>query len=272
MVVMPIRRKAHPVQKEWVSLMKQEARFRQKRISAGPSRLEEALSAKIPDKLEDTLYKAFAKAFDLVFRKGAGLIEKTYSKDRRREEYRRAARAARERQDRASLRAFSIRARNRSAGHVLFAGVEGVGLGLLGIGLPDIPLFSAVLLRSVYEIAMSYGYGYESPEEQLFLLLVIEAALLDGEDHPPADERLNHWIDWGKLPSLSQQEQIDRCARALAARMLYMKFVQGIPLVGALGGLSDGFCLQQVTEYSRIKYKRRFLRQGMAPHPSPKLD
>jgi hypothetical protein len=252
--------------------MKQEARFRKKRLSAGPSRLEDALSERIPEKLEETLYKAFSKAFALVFHKGAGLIEKTYSKDRRRAEYLEAARAARERQDRASYRAFSLRARNRSAGHVLFAGVEGVGLGLLGIGLPDIPLFSAVLLRSIYEIAMSYGFGYESPEEQCFILLVIEAALLDGDDHPPADEALNHWIDWGKTPTLSQQEQIDRCAHALANRMLYMKFIQGIPLVGALGGLSDGVCLHRVTEYSKIKYKRRFLRQGMALHPSLKLD
>ncbi len=269
---MPKGRRAHPVQKEWVSLMKQEARFRQKRISAGPSRLEEALSEKIPEKLEDTLHKAFAKAFALVFQRGAGLIERTYSKARRREEYRTAVRTAREKQDRASLRAFSVRARNRAAGHVLFAGAEGVSLGLLGIGLPDIPLFSAVLLRSVYEIAMSYGYDYKSPEEQLFILLVMEASLLDGEAHPPADEQLNHWIDWGKIPSLSLQEQIDRCARALAARMLYMKFIQGIPLVGAFGGLSDGFCLHQITEYSKIKYKRRFLRQGMVPPPSSKLD
>jgi len=269
---MPKGRKPNPVQKEWVSLMKQEARFREKRISTAPTRLEEALTEKIPDKLEDTLYKAFAKSFSLVFQRGGGLIEKTYSKKRRHDEYQRAAETARKKQDRASYRAFSLRARNRSAGHVLFAGVEGVGLGLLGIGLPDIPLFSAVLLRSVYEIAMSYGFGYESPEDQLFILLLIEAALLDGEDHPPKDEAINHWIDWGKAPEVSLKEQVDRCAHALAARLLYMKFIQGIPLVGALGGLSDGFYLQQVTEYSRIKYKRRFLRQGTPPVSPSKLD
>lgn len=39
----------------------------------------------------------------------------------------------------------------------MISGVEGVGLGLLGIGLPDIPLFTAVILKSVYEIALSYG-------------------------------------------------------------------------------------------------------------------
>lgn len=270
--MMPKRRKPHPVQWEWAALMKQEARFRKKRLSAGPSPLDLALSERIPERLEETLYKAFSKAFALVFQRGTGFIEKTYSKDRRRLEYLEAALAARERQDRASYRSFSLRARNRSAGHVLFASVEGVGLGLLGIGLPDIPLFSAVLLRSIYEIAMSYGFDYESPEERCFILLVIEAALLDGEDHPPADEALNHWIDWGKIPVLAPQEQIDHCARTLASNMLYMKFVQGIPLVGVLGGLSDGVYLHRVTEYAKIKYKRRFLRQGMAPHPSSKLD
>ena len=48
---MPKGRAPHPVQKEWVSLMKQEARFRKKRISASPSPLELALSEKIPEKI-----------------------------------------------------------------------------------------------------------------------------------------------------------------------------------------------------------------------------
>jgi len=39
--------------------------------------------------------------------------------------------------------------------------LEGGGLGLLGIGLPDIPLFIAVIMRTIYEVALSYGYDYK---------------------------------------------------------------------------------------------------------------
>ncbi|QRV21485.1 EcsC family protein [Lacrimispora saccharolytica] len=35
--------------------------------------------------------------------------------------------------------------------------IEGGVLGAFGIGLPDIPLFLALVLKSVYEIALSYG-------------------------------------------------------------------------------------------------------------------
>jgi len=39
-----------------------------------------------------------------------------------------------------------------------------------------------------------------------------------------------------------------------------MKFLQGIPLVGAVGGVYDVVYMKQITEYAKIKYQRRFLR------------
>lgn len=38
-----------------------------------------------------------------------------------------------------------------------------------------------------------------------------------------------------------------------------MKFLQGIPVVGAVGGLSDVQCLRTITTYANLKYQRRFL-------------
>lgn len=39
-------------------------------------------------------------------------------------------------------------------------------MGFLGMGLPDIPVFLGVLLRSIYEIALSFGFSYDTEEEQ----------------------------------------------------------------------------------------------------------
>lgn len=36
---------------------------------------------KVPQKLQETLDAAFAKAFTLIFQKGSSVIEKTYQKD-----------------------------------------------------------------------------------------------------------------------------------------------------------------------------------------------
>lgn len=261
-----------PHQREWTALMKKEARLQQKRLMEQPSALEQSLSSKIPDRLEDTLTLAFQKAFALVFSKGGTLIEKTYSKEQRKQQYQVNLAAAQIMQDRKSLQTFSKKARLHSAQHVLVAGVEGSLLGFLGIGLPDIPLFSGVLLRSIYEIAMSYGFDYDTLEEQLFILMVIEGALLHGEAFTCCDTHLNHWIDWGNPPPYSRKEQMKRTSAALSSRLLYLKFLQGIPIVGIIGGISDGFCLKRVTEFAELKYKRRFLQQGEPLYPAVKLD
>ena len=39
-----------------------------------------------------------------------------------------------------------------------------------------------------------------------------------------------------------------------------MKFLQGVPVIGAVGGAYDVVYMKQITEYANLKYKRRFLR------------
>ena len=269
---MIIKRHETPWQREWQSLMKKEARLLQKRLEEEAPLLEQALSGKVPPRVERALTSAFQKAFSLVLHKGNPLIEKTYSKENRQHTFRANLISARIRKDRKSLKAFSKEANIKSNQHVLLAGVEGGLLGFLGIGLPDIPLFCGVLLRSLYEISMSYGFSYDTEEEQRFLLRVIEAALLRGEAFALANEELNRSIDWGLIPPISREEQEGRTSSALSSYLLYLKFIQGIPMIGAAGGLSDGFCLRRVTAYAQIKYKRRFLQQGKLPHLRAKLD
>ena len=46
------------------------------------------------------------------------------------------------RQTRKSLAAFSKKAGVSSAKNVLLSSVSGIGFGVLGVGLPDIPLFT----------------------------------------------------------------------------------------------------------------------------------
>jgi len=41
-------------------------------------------------------------------------------------------------------------------------------MGAFGVGLPDIPVFVGVVLKSVYEVALNYGYRYDTPEEKYF--------------------------------------------------------------------------------------------------------
>ncbi|MDY4430828.1 EcsC family protein, partial [Evtepia sp.] len=56
-----------------------------------------------------------------------------------------------------------------------------------------------------------------------------------------------------------KQVQIQRAAGGLSRELLYMKFLQGIPLVGAVGGVFNLVYMKQISGYANLKYQRRFL-------------
>lgn len=265
-------------EKEWNSLQKREERYLKRRESPRESGISRLLEDKVPKKLQGILDAAFLKGFDAVFSKGNAVIERTYSSERQRQDYKIREFAAAVRRDRKSLRAFSRTARGGSWINLAISAAEGVGLGVLGIGLPDIPLFLGVLLKSVYQIALSYGFEYASPEERHLILKIIETSLMDGEELRRADMGVNELMehmaakedggksgqgdDGGKLRAEDGQNpdrQIKRTAEALSRELLYMKFIQGLPVVGVVGGIGDAVCLKKVTGYVEMKYRRRFL-------------
>lgn len=251
-------------EKEWTALEKKEVRYlMRRREEKTSSALQQKLEEKIPEKLEETLNTAFIKAFDLVFEKGTGLIEKTYNKDQQKTDYQVREYAAGLKESRKTVKAFGRQSQGTRMKNLMISGVEGVGLGLLGIGLPDIPLFTAVILKSVYEIALSYGFEYESEKEQWFILKMIETALKKGEELERNNSLLNAWIDQNGIGETvkGRKEQSKETAAALAEALLYMKFLQGIPVVGVAGGAADTVYLKKITDYAELKYKRRFLRK-----------
>lgn len=241
-------------------LERQEQRFAKKRLVEQPSTVDRLLEGKVPRFLEKTLYLAFEKAFSLVFTQGGGLIERSCAREAlRREAY--WTLVATQPEGRL-LRRFTGKAKKSGACHVLLAGAEGGILGLLGIGLPDIPLFCGLMLRSLYELCMIYGYSCHTIEERQFMLRLIEVALLRGEAYRAANAALDYALLRGVLVQESEEAQRRRTAAALASHLLYLKFVQGIPLVGIIGGSADAICLHRVLAYAQMKYKRRFLQQG----------
>lgn len=251
-----------PVQKEWRRLQEQERRFLQKRMEKKDSLLGRKLEELVPPQLQTTLDAAFAKAFALVFDKGTGLLEKTYPREKLEQERQVRQYAWELKQDAKSLRSFAQTARNAGRKNLLLSGASGVGMGALGIGLPDIPIFTGMLLKTIYEIALHFGFGYESLEERYFILLLIQGAVSYGQRLIETDKELNRFIENGSLPSgYEEEKQIASTTGALSKELLYLKFLQGIPVVGAVGGAYDAVYLQKVTEYAGLKYRRRFLRE-----------
>lgn len=249
-----------PLELEWEKLQKKEQKFLKAREEQKDSLLNQKLAEKVPPKLQGTLDKAFAKAFGMIFEKGTDVIEKTYKKEELQKTYKINEYANEVRQNRKSLKAFGKKAENSGRVNMLVSGAAGIGMGLAGIGIPDIPVFTGMILKSIYEIALNYGHEYETEEERRFILLAIQGAVSHGMEMQKVDKYIDDYILNAKVPEdYDEQKQIEKTAAVLSKELLYMKFLQGIPIVGAVGGAYDVVYLKQITEYANLKYKKRFL-------------
>lgn len=67
-------------ERAWRKQLAAEKKYIDERSRRSDSRLNRFLQTKVPEKLKDTLDTGFAKAFELIFAKGTGVIEKTYNR------------------------------------------------------------------------------------------------------------------------------------------------------------------------------------------------
>lgn len=249
-----------PKEKEWQKLEKKENLLLARKAEKRDSKINQILQDKVPEKLQITLDAAFAKAFTVIFEKGTGVIEKTYNREEIQKSYQIDEYTAGVRQNHKSLKTFSKKAGNAGRINLLMSGVSGVGLGVLGIGLPDIAIFTGLMLKGIYEIALRYGFDYETEEERQFILLIIQGAVAYGKEFQNIDGLLNEYIRQDCFVQAQNTETlISEAAKGLSGELLYMKFLQGIPIVGAVGGAYDAIYMKTIMEYAELKYRRRFL-------------
>lgn len=245
---------------EWERLIKRENKFLESRKNQKESILNQKLEEKVPAKLQKTLDKAFAKAFQLIFEKGTGVIEKTFRPEEMKKDYQIKNFTNEIRQNRKSLKAFGKKAETSGNINLAVSGLAGVGMGILGVGIPDIPVFTGFIMKSIYEIALSYGFSYDTVEEKRFILLLIKGAVSCGDDMFTVNRMIDEYIESETMPAgYSESDQITETAAGLSKELLYMKFLQGIPVVGAVGGLYDAVYMKRINEYANLKYKKRFL-------------
>lgn len=256
-----------PLEKEWAGFLKREKRLVCRCSRPSESFWEKKLQGAVPEGLREKLETAFYRAFRLLLESGTDVIEKTYSADRLRAEYQAREYAAALYPARKNLAAGRKEAARGQAAGVAGACAEGAILGVLGIGLPDIPLFLAVILRNLYTLALRFGIDYEKPEEKELLLELMALSLERGEEFAGKDAAMNRRLY--RLESAENSafenktevsdETVRRAADALSEELLCMKFLQGIPVAGIIGGMYDGIYLKRITDYTALKLERRWL-------------
>lgn len=265
---------------EWRLQQLKEESFLVKHVMDKTAKWVKLAEKKMPDTLQGTLEAGFNKAFVTVFDKGAALIEKTYNKEKQETTFKENEKELASESFNANvLKKFERQAKRTAYKNLAITSVEGIGMGIAGAGIPDIPIFVSVLLKSIYEIAISYGFSYTTEKERLFILKIIEASLMSGDNLRKKDEEINKLVErYYKEERIPEQvsetdefvielqiiRQIDHSAKALSHELLYGKFVQGMTFIGVVGGAEDISCLKRVTDYAILKYKRRFLLRQMS--------
>lgn len=252
--------KKNPYEQQSKKLAKKEQKIIEKKTKETP-KWTDALMDKVPEKLRETLNNAFLSAFRLIFEKGTGIIEKTYDKKKQKDDYLINELNDQLRSSKKTVRAFSKKAKGTRIKNQMISGVSGIGLGLLGLGLPDIAVLTGLILKSIYEIAVSYGYDYQQEEEQCYILLLIQGAISNGDEFLSVNQKVNDYHRG--INKYEFDEVIEQTAQSLADDMLVMKFIQGIPIAGVVGGVYDAIIMKKISEYASLKYEQRFIQEKM---------
>lgn len=245
--------------RELYTAQKKERRLLASAVRQNP--VKQTIYQKVPPKVCTLLENAFEKAFRLVFLSGTQVIEKTFDKEAASLDYEAGNFVVDKAGSRKSIRRLDKKARKDNLLNNAATTVSGLGLGFLGLGLPDIPLLVSTLLKGVYEIALGYGFDYTTREEQVYILRLICTALADGSVKEDCNRRLDGAAS-GAGTALDQE--IAAASKILSDALLVEKFVQGLPIVGVVGGFVNMAVYTRVSALAGVKYKIRYLEKKLA--------
>ena len=264
-----------PIEKELYKIEKEEHKLlhnADKHKTAPTWKVE--LENRVPEKIIAGLQKTFSKAFYLIFEKGVFIIEKTYDKDSIEKDFQINDYAVHVKGSRKEIRNIHSGAFRSNVINTVVTTIEGISLGILGIGLPDIVLWVGILLRGIYETALKYGFDYETPQEKLFILKMLEASMVSGKEWTDLNAEIDKYIVQNVyvVPDDNElKEQIEKTSIAFATEMIITKFIQGLPVVGILGGATNPVYYQKIMQYVQLKYRKRYL-MGKLPGGSEEND
>jgi hypothetical protein len=150
-------------------------------------------------------------------------------------------------------------------------GLAGMG-GALLLAL-DLPALMALQLRSLQQLALTYGYEVKHPLEMMLILKLFHVATLPKAYQEPAwyglfreiertDEYTPHFYGSGQqiIASPWTQQLIRQIGKSVVISMLKKKTIQGVPLIGMAFGAGINYRnTRQVLEIGHRFYQKRLL-------------
>ena len=249
----------HALKKELESANRKEAQLH-RQAGKSESFYKDWVQEKVPKGLYDTLQRAFSKAFYAVFKNGIGIIEQSYDKEELAADYDVRNFAIDRKGSRREMRKLKHSAARSDFLNMSITTVEGVGLGAFGIGLPDIVLFIGMILKGIYEVSLHYGYDYDSNMEKYLILKMMGTALSKGDKWEEGNREIDEIFQAPfSVDEEMLQREIEYTSQIFATDMITLKFIQGIPIVGIIGGVFNPIYYHKILNYVKVKYYKRFL-------------
>lgn len=255
------KRREAALAKELLVVEKQKKKMEQAALKAKPATWKTELESRIPERVYTGLESAFCKGFEVVFDQGRVIIEKGYNKENLQADHAIRNFAVQLKGGRKELKQMHRSAKQSDLVNMAVTTVEGVGLGALGIGMPDIVLFLGNLLKGIYETALNFGFDYESKQEQLLILKMMQTALSNGENWTQGNAEVEEMLTLETVDITDEvfKQQVKNTASAFAMDMLLLKFIQGLPVVGIIGGAANPVYYSKVMKYIQLRYRKRYL-------------
>lgn len=101
---------------------------------------------------------------------------------------------------------------------------------------------------------------YGSEEEKRYILRLICTALSDGGQRDACNRKLDS-MEYG---GGTLAGEIASTARMLSDALLVEKFVQGLPVVGVVGGAVNFSIYRRIAALAAVKYKKRYLMRKLS--------
>ena len=114
----------------------------------------------------------------------------------------------------------------------------------------------ATILRGIYQISLSYGFDYKNKEEKIYILRLIKIALAKTSDEK---KKYNEELKNKKSYNVNLENEIKATAKIMADALLIDKFIQVIPIIGAVGGIINHSIYKKISNFCMIKYNKRYL-------------
>ncbi|MGI6204204.1 MAG: EcsC family protein [Anaerovoracaceae bacterium] len=218
---------------------------------------------KAPQKIMDKVRSALIKGFILIFTKATPAIEAAGGLKKKKLKAELNIGALDKGISLGAIQRVDEAAADTASTNKSITSVEGAVMGLFGWGPQDSPIFLAVILKSIYEVAASYGFDYNANEEKRYIIALMNAALADPFEKIALSKKCDEVglaIDLGNGDSSEiGEEELQEAAEKIADSILILKVLMMIKVAGTFSAVTNYKMVKQVTEYAKVKYRQRFL-------------